>query len=132
MSDEQQAVIDSIAAEFGNDRGRLMAIVQAVQDRHANVHQHHVRAQVLSLEAGIAAVGRLAHHLDVRLVAEQQPDTFPQDGVIVGDEHANAGMNSHGHQAATFSEHGTRTARRVPWPRRESTCRVPPKRLTRS
>jgi [NiFe] hydrogenase diaphorase moiety large subunit len=60
MSDEQQAVIDSIAAEFGNDRGRLLAIVQAVQDRLGCIDDHAIDALARSLRIPRVEVADMA------------------------------------------------------------------------
>ena len=65
--------------------------LDAVDLRHAHVHQHHIgRLPVHELHR-LEPVARLAHHLDVLLVVEDHAKPAPHEGLVVGDRHP------HGH-----------------------------------
>ncbi len=73
-----------------SDAGQPPRRLDAVEARHADVHEDDRRAQAPRLVDGLAAVGRLAHHLDVRRRLEQLAKAGADQGLVVGDEHARA------------------------------------------
>ena len=58
----------------------------AVHDRHPQVHEHHVGPQPAAQHHRLGAVGGLADHLEVALLAEHGHQAGPHDGVVVDDE----------------------------------------------
>jgi hypothetical protein len=59
---------------------------QAVDARHADVHEHDVRHELGSQANGLLAVAGLADHLDVFLGIEQGPESRPHQGLVVGEK----------------------------------------------
>jgi hypothetical protein len=57
---------------------------------HADVHQDHVRHQLLGLLDRLDAVGGLSDYLDVRLVLEDHLQAAPEQRVVVADHYAEA------------------------------------------
>ena len=60
----------------------------AVEPRHHQVHQDHVREEARCGLHGVLAVDRLAHDLDPLLQLEESSQPFPDDRMVVDDEHA--------------------------------------------
>ena len=60
--------------------------LDAVQTRHADVHQDDVGAQPSRLLDGLSAVGGLSHHLDVRRRLEQLAKAGADKRLVVRDE----------------------------------------------
>ena len=58
----------------------------AVQDRHPNVHQHHIRPFAGGQGDRLLAVGRLCDDLYAGGGAEQRDQPAPDQRLIVGDE----------------------------------------------
>jgi hypothetical protein len=63
--------------------------LDSIDARHADVHQHHIRAQLARDGNGLAAVPRLADHLEIVLRFEDRPETRPDQRLVVRDEDAN-------------------------------------------
>jgi hypothetical protein len=64
--------------------------------RHPHVHQDDVGEQGRGLGHRFGAVGRLADHLDVRLLAEDHLETTAEERVVVDDEDADRLPSSRG------------------------------------
>jgi hypothetical protein len=64
--------------------------LQAVQRRHAHVHQHHVRPQLSDSADRLEPVGRLAGDLDVGLGVQQHREGLLDHRLVVGDQHPHA------------------------------------------
>src|SRR5690606_2390955 len=96
--------------------------LQPVELGHADVHQHHVGPQLAGERHGPGAVARLAHHLQVVLVAEDRPEPGPYQGLVVGQQHAD--------HVAPFSGSEART--RKPPSGRGPASRLPPSAAARS
>ena len=78
--------------------------------RHAQVHQGDVGPAADVGCDRLAAVGRLGHHLHVVLLVDQVAQSHPEDGVVVGDQHADA----IGVQTWARRRHGSRAVARPP------------------
>ncbi len=63
--------------------------LDAIQLRHRDIHQDDVGLQALRLGYRLASIARLAHNLDVRLHAQHHLQACPQNGMVVGKQHAN-------------------------------------------
>ena len=64
----------------------LLGRLEAVHVRHAQIHDHHVRAASLRQRDGGRAVGRLADHSDSRRARQREAKPLADDLVVVGDE----------------------------------------------
>ena len=64
----------------------LLGRLEAVHVRHAQIHDHDVRAAPLRQRDGRRAVGRLADHADARRAREREAKALADDLVVVGDE----------------------------------------------
>jgi hypothetical protein len=64
----------------GDPPGRL----DAVEYRHADVHQQHVRRVPFGDAHGLLPVGGLAHHLEVVLGLEQRGEPGPDQFLVIG------------------------------------------------
>ena len=127
-----QRVVDVvIEAERGQDqhpRGRLgthdpAGGLDAVQNRHADVHEHHVGPEPPGGCNRVLAVAGLPHHGGLRLVLQDLAQADPDQRLVVGDQQCR-------HGAGVHSGSSTRTAK--PPPRRADASNLPPYRLTRS
>ena len=58
--------------------------LDAVQARHADVHEHHVGAQALGKLHRLIAVARLAHHLDAVVGRQDHAEAAAHQVLIVG------------------------------------------------
>jgi len=101
----------SAAGHLGQDAAGGL---QAVQDRHADVHQDHVGPQRARGRHRLGPVGGLAHHLDAA-GGQYQPETGPDQRLVVGDQNAGHGRSS-----------GMRARTRYPPPSRRRASRSPP------
>src|SRR5262249_20252235 len=77
--------------------------LHAVELRHAQIEEHHVRAQLAGEAHGLEPVGRLAHHLDAVVGREHGAEPLAEEGLVIGEEDAD--------------HPGTRTSSAKPWPR---------------
>ena len=67
----------------GEDQpGRL----DAVQLRHAYVHEHHVRIELPDEGDGLGSVGRFGYDFDAGLAFEDEPEAGAQELLVVGNE----------------------------------------------
>jgi hypothetical protein len=80
-------IINSHAGE-GALGGDLARGGEAVQLRHADVHEHHVGAQRAGQLDRLAAVPSLAHDLHVLLRVEQRAEAGADETLVVGEEDA--------------------------------------------
>ena len=62
--------------------------LDAVELRHADVHEHHRRAEAGGLLDGLDAVGGFGDHVDVGLAREQQAEAGADHRLVVGDKDA--------------------------------------------
>jgi hypothetical protein len=62
----------------------------AVESRHADVHQRDVEPVSRGELEHLGAVVRLGHDLDVGLGVEDAPEAAPHERLVVGDQHADA------------------------------------------
>ena len=62
--------------------------LEAVELRHADVHQDDGRVKALRLAHCLEPVARLGHHLDVLLAGQQHAEPGAHHRLVVGDEHA--------------------------------------------
>ncbi len=72
----------------GSPCGELPGRLDAVEDGHADVHQHDVGIERSGERDGLRAVGCLADHLDVALRLEDQPQAAADDRLVVDEEDA--------------------------------------------
>jgi hypothetical protein len=68
---------------------------QAVQSRHADVHQDHVGSGAPDRVDGFRAVGRLGDHVDA-VCREDHPEAGADQCLVIGDHHARRA----GHEAS--------------------------------
>ncbi|GIH25855.1 hypothetical protein Aph01nite_41650 [Acrocarpospora phusangensis] len=71
----------------GGGGADLPGRLDTVLDRHAHVHQDHVRLQAPGLGDRLHAVGGLTDDLHVRLRVQNQAEPGPEEVLVVGDEH---------------------------------------------
>src|SRR2546422_395946 len=105
---------------FGDAGGRL----EAVEARHRDVHDDHVGTVAAHEVERFAPVRRLRNHLDPADLAQHGADPLANQGVVLGEQHAQRGR--HG------SVRGNRAHTVVPVPGWESIRKSPPSRCTRS
>ena len=73
------------------DPGRVADLAElsdragAVDARHAQVHEDHVRPEPLGRFDRLAAIGCLSDHLELRVAVEDAAETVANDRVIVDD-----------------------------------------------
>jgi hypothetical protein len=91
----------------------------AVEVRHVEVHDDHVRLVSLALGNRLHPVRRLADHLDAKERAEERGQALADDGVVVGHHDADASVSAH----RTI---GMRARTRVPLEASESSIRKAP------
>jgi hypothetical protein len=72
-------------------------------DWHAHVHEDYVGAEPAGQLDRFHAVCGLADHLDVVLGLQDQAKATPDQGLVVGDEHPDAGRVGHGAAASVGS-----------------------------
>jgi len=72
-------------------RGDAPCRLDAVEDRHADVHQHNVWLDALGELHRLASVGRLPGDLYAVLRGEQRTETGPDQDLVVGEHHADHG-----------------------------------------
>jgi hypothetical protein len=60
----------------------------AVEPRHAHVHEHDVDGAPFDEGDGLLAVARLAHDLHVGLCLEHHPEPHPEHGLVVDERDA--------------------------------------------
>src|SRR3954470_10295929 len=92
--------------------------LDAVDARHDEVHERDVGRQARHRLHRLLAVRGLPHDLDVVLEGQEGAQALADDGVVVGDEHAD--------------HRGTSSTTVVPAPGRESMLSVPPRAQARS
>ena len=91
-------------------RSRMLARGgEAVEVRHADVHEDEVRAQLLGRVGRLLPVGGLARDLEVLLGVDEHPQPGADEVLVVGDE------DPHAH-AGTASRTGRRASTRNPGP----------------
>ena len=101
--------------------GRL----EPVHARHADVHQHDVRAQPLGQPHRLVPVGRLSDHSDVGRGVEQNPDAGADQALVVDDERTDHGCPLPGRFASTrHPDRDVGAAVSVP-PSTATRCRIP-------
>ena len=89
-----QVLVHVEGREHHDLRVRAFAVEQhssrfdAVERRHADVHQHDVRPQPERLRDGVLAVLSLADHLDVLLGVQNHAEAGPDERLVVDDQHA--------------------------------------------
>jgi hypothetical protein len=64
----------------------LPRALNAVHDRHADVHQDHVGAQQAGSLDGLAPVGGFPHHVQPGLRLEDEPQAAPHERLVVGEQ----------------------------------------------
>ena len=70
------------------DRADLARGLEAVEHRHAHIHQDEVRAELPRELDRLAAVARLADDLDPLVCREDRLERLGEQPVVVGDEDA--------------------------------------------
>src|SRR4051812_13477694 len=75
---------DFVVAGLREDPARGL---YAVDVRHLDVHQHHVRSAATCEIDGVAPVDGLAGHRDAGLLLEDRPKTGPDECLVVGDQY---------------------------------------------
>ena len=101
----------------------LPGCLDAVEHRHADVHQQHVRRALLGEAHGLLAVGGLAHDLDVVLGIEQGGESGPDEFLVVGQPDPDHGSLRLGRQPRPDAK---------PPSGRRPACSVPPRAFARS
>jgi hypothetical protein len=66
----------------------LMGHCDAIDDRHANIHQNHVGLQLADLLDGRKAIDCFIHYAQIGLQGEKLAQTFTHQGVIVNQQDA--------------------------------------------
>ena len=102
--------------------------LQTVQNRHAHIHQNHVRPQIPGQTHRLCSVGSLPDDGDVGLRVQQRTEPFPHHGLIVGDEAGGA----HSAGGAIGLWRGKRATTANPPSGPGPTVSDPPSRATRS
>ena len=69
-------------------RAELAGGLDAVEPRQVEVHDHDVRAERLGRAERLAAVRRLANHLDVLEERQELAQAATDHGVVVDEQHA--------------------------------------------
>src|SRR4029079_5520578 len=152
-ADERLArrVLEEVARRAGRDRGSDVAVgVEGREDEdpgrvadlgqladragtvdlgHPEVHEDDVRPEPLGGGHRLAAIGRLADDLELRVAVEDAAEAVADDRVIVDDEQADR-WHWRG-QGAWTPIAGTRADTAVPPPRSDSIASVPATRLIR-
>ena len=105
----------------GDFCGELADGAHAVGAGHPQIHQHDVRTAGERQRDGLAPVGRLAQHLELRVAGEDAAQAVADDGVVVDDQQA----DDHAGTAGTLAEIA------VPSPGADSTASSPPTPVTR-
>ena len=78
---------------------------------HADVEHRDVRLEPLDLVEGVAAVAGLGDQLEVRALLDRSHDPLAVEGMVVGDEHPDAGLaRSHQILATIFGDRRRRPA----------------------
>ena len=95
---------------------------EAVELGHPDVHQDDVRSQRANLVDRVAAVGRLADDLDLRLGVEDHPEAGADERLVVDEQNADHDRASAGSCARSTK----------PPPSRGPVSSVPPYNATRS
>ena len=85
---------------LGEDAARRL---DAIEDRHVEIHEHDIRGQQAALLEGLGAVGRHAHELDLLERGDEPSEPVADDAMVVRQDHAD-------HRA------GTSSATVVPFP----------------
>jgi hypothetical protein len=67
--------------------GQLTRGCDAVKPRHPDVHEDHIRTHSTGGVDGFDPVRGLGNHRNVRLCGEDQPETGPDELLIVGQQH---------------------------------------------
>jgi hypothetical protein len=57
--------------------------LDAVQNRHCQVHHNNVRLMLCDKRHGFAAIGGLRNHAEAFVAFEQHSQAFPYDGMVV-------------------------------------------------
>ena len=70
--------------------GDLPRRLDAVQERHGDVEDRHVRLVLLGKAHGFTAVARLGHDLPVGALFEHLAEALANDSVIVGEKNPEA------------------------------------------
>ena len=96
--------------------------LDAVPHRHANIHQHHVRAVFDGEPHGLVAIRCGSDDLEVGLCAEKRCESLPHDLLVVDDERRDHGLTPSGSVAST----------RNPPPSAAPQLNVPPASVARS
>src|SRR4030095_878764 len=126
---QRDHLIDVLVVAVGgedHDLGRgkrsenLAGGLQAVEQRHRDVHDDHRRHELLHDLERLAAVLRDADHLDVALRLEQRPKPFQDHGVVLDQ---NDGDRLH---AVRPLRNGICARTVVPFPGADSMANVPP------
>ena len=76
-------------------RAELAGCLDAVEPRQVEVHDHDVRAERLGRAERLAAVRRLANHLDVLEERQELAQAAADHGVVVDEQHARSGRHAH-------------------------------------
>src|SRR5437899_2002110 len=94
---------------------------EAVESRHPDVHEHHLRAVTPSRDQSVLSIDSLADHFNVGLALEDQSKSGSDHRLIVCDQHPDHAVS-----------YGRRARTRKPPPWRATASKRPPKRLTLS
>lgn len=70
-------------------RGDFAGGGQPVQHRHANIHEHHIRAEFPGQPHRLFAIGGLADYLDIVLRVQQCRESGAYQRLIIGDHDPN-------------------------------------------
>src|SRR5262249_1504833 len=108
--------------------------LQAVEHRHAHVHEDHVGAQTGGLGDGLPAVHGLADDLDVGLGVQQHGEPGPHHALVVGHHHADRHAASSGSWSSSegLAPSGSPAGTRTPLSAAGPASRCPPSMVPRS
>src|SRR5579862_415517 len=114
---------DARPRAFGTN---LLDELDAAAARHGDVQDRHVEVDLARELYRFHCVGRVADDLEIARGLEKLAQSFPDDRVIVGDQHSD-----HADVVVTVAR-GMRTSSRVPRPGALVTRASPPRRYARS
>ncbi len=99
--------------------------LDAIHDRHADVHQHHVRSELPRQRHGLQTVRSLPHDREAGARLDNQPKADAHQRLVVGDQHRDGHRYSSGSRTRTANPPSATTpVVRSPW-KRATRSRIP-------
>ena len=60
--------------------------IDAVLNRHADVHQYYIRHEDAACSIAFLAIARLADYLEIRLLGQESGQTLPHHRMVVSEQ----------------------------------------------